>query len=83
MKTVKTYIDARENRKFDKLEVLGLLTGELTPYPDGWYSTEEFVTEYKNSSFLNEWDNLDHNDELDYSEYTCPVNKYEYLVCYI
>ncbi|ALF52796.1 hypothetical protein ACX27_07875 [Nostoc piscinale CENA21] len=75
-----TYIDCKEQRDFTVKELTALLTGNAKPYPDSWYMNPQSIITKKNANFWNTIQDLTQEDlEECYSEFTCPLNKWEYL----
>ncbi|TFI51040.1 hypothetical protein BLD44_028605 [Mastigocladus laminosus UU774] len=77
MKTAQ-YIDTNKET-YTKDELVALLTGQAKPYPKSYYQTEKSLVTRKNASKWVDYQTLDHDDSPDYSEFSCPVNKWEYL----
>lgn len=82
------YFDKYQNRDYTVQELTAMLNGEIKPYPQPWYDTEEDILEYKNSVILDEFEDAiayltspdGEDDEIDWSQFSMSVNKWENLV---
>lgn len=71
------YIDCNKNRNYSVEELQALVNGNAKPYPCGWYENEADIIARRNDAIA---DVIESVEELDnYSEISCPVEKWAYL----
>lgn len=80
------YIETR-NEDISIEEVIALCNYEAKPYPALWYENAKSVTTRRNASQWRDYQDCleavadDDSEEIDWSEFSCPLNHWEYLVC--
>lgn len=80
------YIETR-NENITTEEAIALYNCEAKPYPNSWYQSEKsFVTQRNASMWRDRLDCLEalasgetDSDEIDWSELSCPLHKWQYL----
>jgi hypothetical protein len=80
------YIDCR-NENITTEEAIALYKCEARPYPALWYQTEKsFITQRNAAMWFDRRDCLDaiasgeiDSDEIDWSELSCPLHRWQYL----
>ncbi|GEM_PF-2311411 len=82
------YFDKYQNKDYTVDELTAMLNGQIKPYPQGWYDSEEDTLEYLNSNIEEEFEDAiaylnspdGEDDEIDWSQFSMSVNKWENLV---
>lgn len=81
------YIESR-NEDITTEEAIALYNCQAKPYPSLWYqSSKSFITQRNASQWRDRQDCLEAlasgetaEDEIDWSELSCPIEKWQYLV---
>ncbi|MBW4675942.1 MAG: hypothetical protein KME52_18545 [Desmonostoc geniculatum HA4340-LM1] len=79
------YIDTHQERDYTKEELMALWTGAAKPFPNSYYQSEKSLITDKNASAWREYQELMPQaqeyeaDGGDYSEFSCPLHRWQYL----
>lgn len=79
------YIDTRQERDFTQEELIDLCTYKAKPFPNSYYQSEKSLITQKNAQAWIEYQELllvqqeYEEDGGDYSEFSCPLHKWQYL----
>lgn len=84
------YIDALKE-DWTEQELTALLLGQIKPYPESWYKTDRRIIADRNLSAQSDWTDLMEAiangdadiEDIDWAEFTCPVEKWAYMYCNI
>ncbi|MBH8566730.1 hypothetical protein I8748_32040 [Nostoc sp. CENA67] len=77
------YIDTHQERDYSQEELIALCTGNAKPFPSSYYQSEKSLITEKNASHWREYQELEKQEYEeeggDYSEFSCPLHKWQYL----